>query len=166
MGSGLIDEYPKWKHMAPENPTSKEFDEAWANIFGNEGWRIIEIVDDGSNQGFKLVNEGGRYGQHGGFSNHTEEPVIHNGQSIIYEGFGCPWDADRNGRRYHKIDSETGLPYKLEYALALETVRSYWDLDEVFRKKRAEEILKPKGILRLFSSLFKPRRKVGSLMSI
>jgi len=46
---------------------------------------------------------------------YTREPVLNNPNDIYYEGYGCTWDIDKNGKRYWKILTEEQLKETLLY---------------------------------------------------
>jgi hypothetical protein len=123
--------YPKYKHLIPANPTEEEYRIAWKHIFGDypENCEVTNV--DGilekcgkNNVGYNVKTSYGMI-SHGGFSEHTEEPVLNDGQSYYYTGKGCTWDTDANDMRFYLINKDTKLPVHFHDVRAIETINNY-----------------------------------------
>lgn len=125
--------YLKYKHLIPTNPTEEEFRNAWKVVFGDypENCEVKNLEGflskcSKDNIGFSVMTPCGGM-SHGGFGEHTEEPVLHDGQSYYYPDCGCSWGIDANGIRFHLIDRHTKLPVEFRQVKAIETINNYFN---------------------------------------
>ena len=118
---------PKFKHLVPEAPGFMDFERAWRTIFGYvfSDCKVTSTHHDEQNTGFLVKTPDGEGCMHSGFGYHTETPNLKEGQSVFYDGCGCPWDTDADGVRFYLILKGNKTIHDLDEAIAVETIRLY-----------------------------------------
>jgi len=118
-------EYPRYKHLIPDEPTEGAFLHAWLYLYDYHYDECqVTHFDHGRNAGIHVLKPDGSSVSDSGYLYHTEEPVTDD--HFFYNG-GCPWSIDDEGNRYYLIDRHTMLPQNWEYVLAHEIVNNYFN---------------------------------------
>lgn len=135
----LKPEYPRWKHLIPENPTLEQAREAWKIItkwYYPEECTILGIHKDEWNEWINFTTPNGRTVSHWWFWEHTDSPTIK--WDFFYSWAWCPWSVDERWLRFYLIDKNTWLPRDWEGVQAIEIFRNYvlnvakWDMQRLF----------------------------------
>jgi hypothetical protein len=96
-----------WSNLIPVDISMTQRDEAFKVIFGHPVDQCKITVNGPSDI---VVQTPDTIFAHGGFGYYTDSPVVASDDEIYYTGAGPDWGIDLRGKRYYKLDSETGLP--------------------------------------------------------
>jgi hypothetical protein len=130
-----------YTELIPEFPTYDQFNRAWERIFDYpfEQCEVVSHYSDENNCGFNVKTPTTHH-SNGGFGYHTPYPVLKPDQDLYYDGPGPTWSTDANGDRFYYLDKKTGLPYDVEYVVAMQTVRNYF-LTGKMKLNKSENII-------------------------
>jgi hypothetical protein len=120
--------YPKWKENIPAEPSEEQFLAAWKRLFDHDYSQCnvqFDFVFWNLPPGV-LVTTPTMQTVHGGLmEEHTDAPVLKEGQTIFFSGCGTTYDTDSNGRRFPLIIRETMFPRTA--FLDMELIRRYFE---------------------------------------
>lgn len=125
-----IFDYPKWKHLIPADPTQKEFNNAWQELFNCDyedctvDYGRQEIMGNKLGSVLTITTPHSLHFR-GGFGEYTDDPVLRDNQWFYYIGAGCTWSVDAIGQRFRLIDSVTALPVDWQEVYNWEIIGRY-----------------------------------------
>lgn len=107
--------YPKWRHLIPEEPSEDDFNSAWVQEFE---YPYSDCHVEYGEQSFYGNSLGSGHTIHtpkgvifhGGLCDYIDDPVLSEDETFYYTGAGCGWASDILGQRYLKIDPKSLMP--------------------------------------------------------